>query len=125
MQGDIQLIKAWFNAWRTRCFGPLSVYFTENVCYIESYGPMYQGLEELQHWVAHQVSVQVVDLWEIEKIQQVSSDEYMVTWYFEAHTNEDRIAFDGLSAINFRDGKIKRVAEYASKHEHTRPYQDL
>jgi len=59
--------------------------------------------------------------WDIQRILPVNDHCVVVTWFFKAKT-QTISAFDGVSVIDFKAGKIAKLTEYETKHRTYRPY---
>ncbi|MDO1605033.1 nuclear transport factor 2 family protein [Lactobacillus sp. YT155] len=55
-----EIIMRFFNSWITKDFSRLDDYFNQNAIYVESYGPWYQGLDEIKAWINHKKKMQTV-----------------------------------------------------------------
>lgn len=115
------LIRQYFNCWLTRQFPTLTTFFTQDCVYRECYGATYHGIDELQSWLDHQLTVQTVLTWDIQRVLPVTDHCVVVTWFFKAQT-QTVSAFDGVSVIDFDGGKIAQLTEYETKHATYRPY---
>jgi len=121
MSPNEHLIRQYFNCWLTRDFPALTTFFTADCAYRECYGATYEGLTEIQPWIDHQLTVQTVLAWDIQRILPVNDYCVVVTWFFKAKT-QTISAFDGVSVIDFKAGKIAKLTEYETKHRTYRPY---
>ncbi|MGX7164696.1 nuclear transport factor 2 family protein [Enterococcus massiliensis] len=115
------IIKEWFESWVTKDFSKIEEYFIEDIYYRECYGPIYCGLSQLSQWIELMKAKQDVLEWRIDRIFAVQSDIFVVEWYFRAR-EEQEYAFDGVSIIEFKKEKIKKLTEYQAKHETYRPF---
>ncbi|BDR57976.1 hypothetical protein XA3_04170 [Xylocopilactobacillus apicola] len=123
MEAD-ELIRAYFSAWEQHKFAPAEKYFTADIKYRECYGPVYEGLEEVQLWMNKMKERQVVLAWKIKRILPVNDSIRVVEWYFHAREDSE-YDFDGVSIIEFEHGKMKKVSEYEAKHQTYRPLKPL
>lgn len=117
-----QIIRDYFNSWINKDFSKLDQWFHNDMFYRECYGATYQGLAELKAYIKVAAKKQTVLKWTIFKIEQTTSCEFVVTWFFQAK-EEKEYCFDGVSLIDFSGLKIKKVVEYSTKHETYRPYK--
>lgn len=65
---------------------------------------------------------QTVLEWNIYRILEVSSDILIVEWFFHAKELKE-YKFDGVSIIEFHEGKIIKISEFEAKYETYRPYK--
>lgn len=117
-----QIIRDYFDSWVKKDFSKLDQWFEQDMFYRECYGPTYQGLAELKAYIKVAAQKQTVLKWTIFKIEQTTSGQFVVTWFFQAR-EEKEYCFDGVSLIDFSGLKIKRVVEYSTEHKTYRPYQ--
>lgn len=117
-----ELIKEYFQAWVTRDFPNVDHFFTHDIYYRECTGASYCGLDEINEWIKHMLKKQTVLEWNIDSIEKNYSGSFIVTWFFHAK-EEKEYSFDGVSLINFVNGKISHISEYAANHELYRPFK--
>lgn len=96
--------------------------FHEDLFYRECSGATYKGLDELKAYIKVASKKQTVLKWAIFNLEQTASGQFVVTWFFQAE-EEKEYCFDGIFLIDFAGLKIKKVVEYATKHETSRPYE--
>lgn len=115
-------IEKYFKMWLDRDFTLLSTILAPDCHYQECYGPAYLSLEEIQAWVAHQMTVQTVTAWPIEQMWAATDDTIFVRWTFTAVTTSTT-HFDGISSVHFNSaGFIDDLREYQSQAAHYYPY---
>lgn len=115
-------IRAYFNMWLLKDISGIEEIFEDDVLYSESYGPEYQGLEQVKRWFADWCRHSTVLEW---RIKQFISQEKMtvVEWYFECDFDGVIYGFDGASLVEFNDyEKICNIKEFKSKAVHNFPY---
>lgn len=117
-----QIIRDYFDSWVKKDFSKLDQWFEQDMFYRECYGATYQGLDELKAYIKVAAQKQTVLKWTIFKIEQTTSGQFVVTWFFQAR-EEKEYCFDGVSLIDFSGLKIKRVVEYSTEHKTYPPYQ--
>ena len=117
-----QIIRDYFDSWVKKDFSKLDQWFEQDMFYRECYGATYQGLAELKAYIKVAAQKQTVLKWTIFKIEQTTSGQFVVTWFFQAR-EEKEYCFDDVSLIDFSGLKIKRVVEYSTEHKTYRPYQ--
>jgi len=115
-------IEQYFKMWLDRDFSLLSTILAPDCHYQECYGPAYLSLEEIQAWIAHQMTVQTVTAWPIEQMWTATDDTIFVRWTFTAVTTSTT-HFDGISSVHFNSaGFIDDLREYQSQAAHYYPY---
>ena len=118
-----KIIREYFNSWLESDFSRLDNWFNQDVYYRECYGATYKGLNELKAYINSKSKEQTVLKWDILSMAYTSSNQFVVTWFFDAKEKQE-YCFDGVSLIAFSDNKIKSIVEYSTKHETYRPYKD-
>lgn len=89
---------------------------------IESYGPEYVGVNEVQQWFRTWHTHGQVLRWDALHFLHQGA-ETVVKWYFECRYDGHADGFDSLSLVRFDDhGRIVTIEEYQSKAIHHRPY---
>ena len=115
-------VRQYFRMWLDRDFKDLSMVLAEDCYYQECYGPAYLSLAEIQTWVAHQLTIQRVTSWSIQRMWSATNNMIFVQWSFTAVT--DQVThFDGLSAVHFNEANlIDDLREYQTTTNHSYPY---
>lgn len=115
-------VQQYFAMWVTRDFEALPRIFAVDCYYQECYGPAYLSLAEVQAWIEHQLRVQRVTAWSIQRLWSATDNMIFAQWSFTAVT--DRMTqFDGLSAVHFNlAGRIDDLREYQTTTAHDYPY---
>lgn len=112
----------YFNAWLTKNNSVLSEIFSADVIYTECYGPLYQGVSQIQRWFADWNLRGTVLQWNIKNVLE-RGNTLCVEWYFCCEYDGVTDGFDGVSWIEFDEtGKIVNLREFQSKSEHYYPY---
>lgn len=118
------VIRCWFNAWIVKDPTVIERVFTPDAVYVESYGPVYENRKQIKKWFADWNTHGSVLRWDIFDIYEIP-DGVAVKWYFECDYDGNIDGFDGVTIALFDAGQIKSLEEYASKHEHIYPYEQV
>ena len=120
-----EIVQQYFNSWISKDRGIVDRYFAETVTYIECYGPVYEGLTQVQQWFDDWNTRGSVLEWRIDKISSLENTCF-VEWFFKCDYEGSVGYFDGVSIVEFdATNKISLIKEYQSKHDHHRPYGSL
>lgn len=115
-------IRACFQAWLDRDATMLPALFAPEVMYVESYGPVYQGIGQLTRWFEDWNRRGTVLQWDIRSFATVEHTAY-VEWFFRCEYDGEIGGFDGMTIARFGDDlKIRELREFQSKAEHVFPY---
>lgn len=109
------IIKEYFDSWIRKDDSVLEMVFAINAKYIESYGPAYDGLIQIQKWFKDWQEQGSVLIWNINKFVH-SGEDCVCDWYFQCEYDGKVDGFNGVSWIKFNDeNKIIEIREYQSK----------
>ena len=119
------VIRQWFDMWLRQEDLGLDGMFAEDVCYIESWGPQYEGRAAVRHWFREWNARGKVLVWEIKGYFH-REDRTVVEWYFRNQMNDGRVEqFDGLSLVEWTpDNKIRALKEFGCNLDRYDPYRD-
>lgn len=96
--------------------------FTPDCIYTESWGPEYHGSRAVEHWFREWNTRGRVVAWEIRRFTHAGERSF-VEWFFEDRMDNGRTErFDGVSVIEWRDGRIASLKEYGCRIPHYDPY---
>lgn len=119
-----EIINTYFNAWIHKNRTSFNDIFADEIEYIECYGPMYHGLNQINRWFDDWNNHGKVISWDIKNFYQ-DGDMCVVEWYFECDFNHRMDRFDGVSLVLFNEeNKIISIKEFQSKAEHYSIYTD-
>ena len=122
MENKQNIIKHYFESWINKDISIIEMYFSENIKYIECYGPEYNGIKQIRQWFNDWNNGNNVLKWDIKRFIEYNNI-IVVEWFFECEYNKNVSGFDGVSIIEFEeDNKIILIKEFQSKTEHTFPY---
>lgn len=118
-----KMIRLWFDMWLQQKDLGIDEIFTEDVIYIESWSPKYEGRAIVKHWFEEQNTRGKVLVWDIKQYFH-RGDQTVVEWYFKNEMNDGRIEeFDGMSLIQWTpDSKIKFLKEFGCNLNNYNPY---
>lgn len=107
-----EIVRQYFKSWTSKDRSIVDMHFAEAVRYIESYGPIYEGLAQVQQWFDDWNTKGSVLEWRIDKISALENTCF-VEWFFKSDYEGSIGYFDGVSIIEFdTDNKISLVKEY-------------
>jgi hypothetical protein len=116
------IIKQYFESWINNNINIMEEHFSNNIKYIECYGPEYNGKEQIKQWFNDWQKENSVLRWDINQFI-VQENIIVVEWFFEYQSKLNKTSFDGVSIIEFDiNNKIFLVKEFQSKAEHYFPY---
>lgn len=119
------VIRQWFDMWLRQEDLGIDGMFAEDVCYIESWGPQYEGRAAVRHWFREWNARGKVLVWDIKGFFH-REDRTVVEWYFRNQMNDGRVEqFDGLSLAEWTpDNKIRALKEFGCNLDRYDPYRD-
>ena len=119
------LIRLWFQMWLNKTGSGIMDIFSDDVVYIESWGPEYHGVEKVKLWFDEWNTRGTVLRWDIKQFIH-NECQTVVEWYFENQMAGGKVeAFDGISLITWaQDGKICRLQEFGCNKHRYDPYVD-
>lgn len=119
------VIRQWFDMWLRQEDLGIDGMFAEDVCYIESWGPQYEGRAAVRHWFREWNARGKVLVWDIKGFFH-REDRTVVEWYFRNQMNDGRVEqFDGLSLVEWTpDNKIRALKEFGCNLDRYDPYRD-
>ena len=118
------LIRRYFTSWRERDSTVLADCFAVNAVYVESYGPCYKGLAQIQRWFADWLPHGEVLVWDIHRFLHQGSTA-VIEWLFSCRYDGQTSTFSGVTIADFNEqGKIFLLKEFAAKSELITPYQN-
>ncbi|HDR1420081.1 TPA: nuclear transport factor 2 family protein [Pasteurella multocida] len=114
----------WFEMWLQQQDLGIDQIFTENVIYIESWGPKYTDRATLKHWFSEWNQRGKVQVWEIKQYFH-KGNQTIVEWTFHDQMQDGRKeAFDGMSLIKWSEhNQICYLQEFGCHREHYNPYE--
>ena len=82
MEERERILRLWFDMWLQQQNLGIESIFAEDVVYVESWGPRYQGRDLVKHWFEEWNTRGKVEIWEIRQFFHKGS-ETVVEWYFQ------------------------------------------
>jgi len=120
-----EIVRQYFASWINKDRRIIDRHFAPAIVYVECYGPVYEGLAQVQRWFDDWNARGRVLEWRIDKMTAIDNTCF-VEWFFRCDYDGNAGCFDGVSIIEFdAENRILRIKEYQSKHEHVFPYRSL
>lgn len=118
-------IHLWFDMWLQQKDLGIDELFTEDVVYIESWGPKYENQATVKHWFEEWNTRGKVLVWDIKQYFH-KGNQTIVEWYFKNWMKNGSIEeFDGISLIEWTtDNKISFLKEFGCNLNTYNPYQN-
>jgi len=120
-----ETIRLWFDMWLRKTDLGIADIFTEDVHYMESWGPEYHGSGMVKHWFREWNTRGTVVQWDIKQFFH-KGDQTIVEWVFKNIMDNGTVeAFEGLSLVVWTaDGRICLLKEFGCNENRYDPYQD-
>lgn len=119
-----EIIKQYFNSWIEKDINIIEEYFSQDVKYVECYGPEYNGKGQVIQWFNSWQKENNVLQWNIKQFFN-QNNVIIAEWFFECEAKMNTYSFDGVSIIEFdKNNNIIMVKEFQSKSEHCFPYNE-
>jgi len=120
-----ETIRLWFDMWLQKTDLGIADIFTEDVHYMESWGPEYHGSGMVKHWFREWNTRGTVVQWDIKQFFH-KGDQTIVEWVFKNIMDNGTVeAFEGLSLVVWTaDGRICLLKEFGCNENRYDPYQD-
>lgn len=119
-----KIIREYFQSWIKKDPSVIEGYFSDDISYIECYGPEYKNKKQCLAWFKDWNQKGSVLEWTIKRIEHVGQT-YVVEWFFNCELEGTIDGFDGVSIIEFLGDKICSVKEFQSKSQHYWPYEGI
>jgi len=121
-----KLINKYFSMWVNNSFKRIEDIFSSDIQYIESYGPIYEGIDKLKYWTKEWNLKGKVLSWDIKQFFH-KDNQVIVEWTFTCKMKEEdkNSCFDGMSLVIFNENnKIQFLKEYVCEIENFDPYDN-
>lgn len=116
------MIKKWFDMWLSGNCEGIDDVFSDDIVYIESWGPEYKGARKIKHWFEEWNARGKVVAWNIKQYFH-KEDQTVVEWSFANVMNDgNEEKFDGVSLIKWNNGKICFLKEFGCNTDNYDPY---
>ena len=116
------VIRNCFNSWLNQDLSMFLACFSDDIHYIESYGPAYQGKKQIESWFLDWNKSGQVLVWDIKQLLSIDNT-IVCEWYFKCDVKGVIADFDGISIIEFnQDDKIVYLKEFKSDIPNRYPY---
>ena len=124
MEERERILRLWFDMWLQQQDLGIESIFAEDVVYVESWGPRYQGRDLVKHWFEEWNTRGKVEIWEIRQFFHKGS-ETVVEWYFQNRMTTGAVEdFDGMSLAEWtEENRIKFLKEFGCNRGCYNPYQ--
>ncbi len=122
-----KIIKLWFDMWLQKTNLGINNIFTNDIVYIESWGPKYTNIQTIKHWFFEWNKRAEVINWDI-KYYIHNENKTIVEWHFKARLNDKKedVEFDGISVVEWtNDNKIKKLQEFCCEINNYNPYINI
>ncbi|MCL2843192.1 MAG: nuclear transport factor 2 family protein [Oscillospiraceae bacterium] len=118
-----RIITDYFNSWIRKDASVLERTFSTDVVYIESWGPAYRSLEQIEAWFTEWNKDNTVLDWNISDFYH-SGDTSICEWYFQCECGGNIDGFNGVSITTFNErDEIVLLKEFQSKIPNIYPYE--
>lgn len=118
-----QIIEDYFKSWIDNDMSFIQEYFHNDIIYIESWGPAYNGIDSLKKWFYNWHIESKVLVWDVKEIYEVNN-KVICEWYFKYEDKKSVEDFNGISIFKFSsDNKIVEVKEFMSVLPLRYPYE--
>ena len=118
-----KIIADYFNSWIEKDISVPANTFAGGAVYIESWGPVYRGLDHILYWIEDWNRMHSVMEWNIYKFYHIGNV-CICEWFFKCKCYGDISEFNGVSIITFNDeNKIVLLKEYKSETQDIFPYE--
>ncbi len=113
MQEKENIIRLWFDMLLQQEDKRIDDIFTEDVVYIESWGPKYENRAAVKHWFKEWNTRGKVVVWDIKQYFH-KGNQTLVEWHFKDEMNSGVIEqFDGITLIEWAENsKIRFLKEF-------------
>lgn len=117
------LIHRWFRMWLEQNSRGIEEIFEPDALYIESYGPEYHGLTEIESWFRDWNQTGKVFVWDIHGFFHTQT-QTAVSWYFKnRNAGGGTDEFDGMTLVDWSSaGKMIRLQEFGCNRNRYAPY---
>ena len=106
------LIEDYVDGWKTNDRDRILSSLAPDCVIIESHGPTYRGTDLVRQWIESWFSGgSSVDRWEITSFHSME-DTAVFEWDFECTVGGQQYRLDGISIVEFKDGRISTMREY-------------
>lgn len=120
-----RIIRLWFDMWLCQKDLGIDEIFTEDVTYIESWGPKYTNRSTVKHWFEEWNTRGKVYEWDIKQYFHRDS-QTVVEWYFRNKMSNGEIEeFAGVSLVEWtEENKICFLKEFGCNLNFYNPYEN-
>jgi uncharacterized protein (TIGR02246 family) len=117
-----QLVEAYVDGWRGNDSRKIVSSLSPDCIVIESHGPTFLGIEAIRQWVENWIAEgSRVDRWDITSFHFLE-DAAAFEWDFECIAKGQHYHIEGVSIVEFSEGKISAMREYRRTES---PYEGI
>jgi ketosteroid isomerase-like protein len=107
-----RLVETYVDGWRRNDLQNVLSPLSPDCIVIESHGPTFHGIEAIRQWVENWISAgSRIDGWDITSFHFLE-DAAAFEWDFECVAGGRHYHIEGVSIVEFSEGKISAVREY-------------
>jgi len=109
-----ELVHQYTQGWKQNNLNMIASCLTEDCMIIESHGPIYQGINDIELWFKFWLEAKSTILkWKINSFLYCEEDKTaFCEWDFACISNNIGYDFPGISVVKFSDNKISFIHEY-------------
>ena len=118
-------VARWFAMWLQKTDLGIEEIFSEDVLYVESWGPEYRGRRKVKQWFEEWNTRGSVLEWEIRQYFH-KENQTVVEWYFRNRMDDGRAEeFEGMSLIRWtEENQICFLQEFGCNLQRYDPYRE-
>lgn len=113
------LIEQYVNGWKQNDLALIISCLTENCVVIESHGPTYHGIADIENWFEFWLKAKSrIIKWEILSFYFCEKEQTaFVEWNFVCISNNIEYTLPGMSVVKFTEQRIAFIHEYRMTHQ--------
>lgn len=117
-KNNFQLIQQYINGWKQNDLAMIISCLTENCTIIESHGPTYHGIADIENWFKFWLAANSqITKWDIVSFYFCEKKHTaFVEWDFSCISNQVEYNLPGISIVKFFAQKIAFIHEYRMTH---------
>lgn len=109
-----ELTQMYINGWKQNDLKMITSCLTENCIIIESHGPTYHGMRDIELWFKYWLEAKsIITRWNISSFTFCENQQTVFCeWDFACVSNNIEYALPGISIVKFSNKKIAFIHEY-------------
>jgi ketosteroid isomerase-like protein len=117
-ENAFELVQEYMLGWKQNSIDVIKSCLTEDCVVIESHGPIYHGIGDIEKWFKLWIEAKSKVLkWEIITFSFCVKEEIaFCEWDFSCVSNDSKYDLTGISVVKFSDDKISFIHEYRMIH---------